>query len=105
MEQSLRIRFQIHLDLSFPHDVTGLRVILKIRAIDLIETAGIAPVERDGDIVQLDAATLLELHRLTGLNFKEGVSLFGTGHGKTLRALLDFDANFPRDLPESVLHS
>ena len=104
MGQAFRIGFQIHLDLAFSDNIAGLGVVFEIRSVDLIEAAGVASVKRDGDIVQFGAAALLELHRLAGLDFEQRVSLFGSGDGETLRALLDLNANFRRNFLERVLH-
>ena len=70
MNQAFRVGLKIHLDLTFSHDVAGLRIVFKIRTVDLVEAAGVASVKRDRDVVQLGASALLELHRLAGLNFE-----------------------------------
>ena len=59
---------------------------------------------RNRDIVQFRTSALLELYRFAGLDFEEGSSLFGFGDGKSLRALLDFNSNFSRNVLESVSH-
>ena len=104
MNQAFRIGLKIHLDLALADDVAGLRIVFKIRAVDLVEAAGIASVKRDGDVVQFGASALLVLHRLAGLNLEYGVSLFGAGDGEPLGALLDFNSDFCRHLLERVLH-
>ena len=73
MDQAFGVGFKIHLDFTLAHDIAGARIIFKIRAVDLIEAAGIAPVQRDGDVMQLDPSAFLVLHRLAGLNLEYGV--------------------------------
>ena len=104
MSQSFRVGLKIHLDLTLSEDVAGLRIKFKIRTVDLVKAAGVAPVQRNRDVVQLGAAALLELHRLAGLNFEKSVTLFGTGDGKTLRTLLNFNSDFCRHFLERILH-
>ena len=45
MNDAFRVGLQIHLDLAFADYVAGLRIVFKIRAVDLVEAAGIAPVQ------------------------------------------------------------
>ncbi len=104
MNDAFRVGFQIHLDLAFADDVAGLGIVFKIRAVDLIEAAGIAPVQRDGDVMQFGVSALLVLHRLAGFNLEYGVSLFGAGNSEPLGALLDLNSDFRRHLLERVLH-
>ncbi len=103
MKQAFRVGFEIHLDLTFADDVAGLRIVLKIGAVDLVEAGGIASVQRDRDIMQLGTPTLLELHCFAGLNFEQGVALFGAGDGETLRALLHLQTDFPGNFLQRIL--
>ncbi len=43
MNQAFGVGFKIHLDFAFAHDVARARIVFKIRAVDLVEAAGIAP--------------------------------------------------------------
>jgi len=62
-----------------PNYVAGLRIVFKIRAVNLVETAGIAPVEGNRNVMQFGVSALLVLHRFAGLNLEYGVSLRGSG--------------------------
>ena len=104
MNQAFRVGFKIHLDLALAHHVAGLRVVLKIRAIDLVEAAGIATIQGNGDVMQLGAPALPVLHCLAGLNLEYGVPLLGAGNGETFGALLDFNPDFCRHFLKRVLH-
>ena len=59
MNDAFRIGFQVHLDLALADYVAGLRIVFKIRAVDLVEAAGIAPVQRDGDVMQFGVSACL----------------------------------------------
>src|SRR5580704_18770513 len=72
-----RVRLQVDLNLAFRGDIAGLRVIVEIGAGDTVIAAGIASIDGDRNIVQTGSPTLLELHRLVGLDFEPGAALLG----------------------------
>jgi len=103
-EQASGFAFQIHLDLPLPTTSADWRVNSNPRRRS-DRSGWNAPVERDGDIVQFDAGyTCFKLHRLAGLNLKEGVPCFGTDTEKPCALCWTSMPIFPRDLLESVLH-
>ena len=77
MNDAFRVGLQVHLNLAFANDIAGLGIIFKIRAVDLVEAAGIATIQRDGDVMQFGVPALLVLHRLAGLDLEYGVPLLG----------------------------
>ena len=73
-----------------------LLIVFKAGAIDLVEAAGVAPVNDDVDVFQLRLAAGAKLYHLRGMNAEQGASAFGFGEGKALRCLLNVDAQLRR---------
>src|SRR5436190_12176072 len=101
-QDSLGIRLQVNRDLACARDISRLLVVFEILTIDLIKARGVAPVESNGHVVEFRPPALLELDRLARLQLEQRPSLLRFRNRESLRALLDFDADFAGDLLERI---
>src|SRR6266700_1730231 len=103
-QNSLGVRLQINRDLACARDISRLLVVFEILTIDLIKARGVATVKSNGHIVQFRSQALLKLDGLLRLQLEQRPSLLRFRNRESLRALLDFDADFSGDLPKRILH-
>lgn len=59
LEQSLGIRLKVDAHFALGCDVARLRVVAEVVAVDLVVAAGVAAIQRDGDVVQLSPPPVL----------------------------------------------
>ena len=62
------VAFQVDVNLTLGGHHSGLRIIFKVIAVDLVKAILFAPVDDDVHIVQFGMAALFELRRLGGVN-------------------------------------
>ena len=99
------IGLQIDLDFAFCNHIAGQRVVFELGAVDLVETAGIPAIERDGHVVELGAAPVCEFDRLASLNLKQSPRSVRARYGEAVRTLLDSKAHSRRYLLQRILHA
>ncbi len=97
-----RVGDKVDLDIPLGRDVSGLLVVGKVIAIDLVEAGGVAAIEHDADVVQFGVAVELELFEIAGLDGKERPLSVGFGKLKAASGLLDVIPNLARDLFQHV---
>ena len=81
---------------------SGLLVVGKIVAVDLVEARRIAAVKHDADVVQLGVAVELEYFDVAGLDGEKRALAVGLGKLVAAGGLLDFQADLARDLFQYV---
>src|SRR6185312_13646073 len=99
------IRLQINLYFAARGHVSGLRVVLEIVSVNLVEAAGIRAVYGDVDIMQLGDESLFIFNRFACLDFEKGARTVGLGNGKTILALLDFNPHPAGNFLERIFHT
>lgn len=87
--RAFSIRLQINMNFAVRNYILCLGIILKVRAVDLVEAVRLPSVDHDVHIVQLGAATVLEFLSLCSMNGKYSAPILRFGNGKTLGAPLD----------------
>ncbi len=91
---TLGVALQVNVHFAAGFHRTGLLVVVKIVAVNLIEAIGVSSVNDDVDVLQVGAATLLVLHHLGGMNGKQRASAFALVEREALTGLLHLDAKF-----------
>src|SRR5205807_7899382 len=85
------------------NDVSGVRVVLKIRAVNLVEAVRLVAIDDDVYIMQLGPATFFELLCLGGVNGEKRPAAFGLGKRESFGALGDLGGNLPESGPQFTL--
>src|SRR4051812_5285158 len=102
---ALRVRLQIDLHFAFRDNISGLRVVLEIVSVDLIEAAGILSIKSDGDVAQFGVSALPVLHGFAGLDLEDGAPLLGAGYGEIVGGLLNLDPQLGWNAGDCFAHT